>query len=181
MANRSYIYAHQPGAEPEYRDLGEWKSNVPIAHLVLVGCGAQPVPSMLWDVDEKIALRGDAERGLAALEGLLDWLEPRVDDPSFAQEKERALAMLQKDDRGGEFFHLEPGEVYDLMALSLPEMEAETERLAARALELGTAALSLADPNVPPDAGVFESLGLESSWEEELGLYFPGVLYFHVG
>lgn len=181
MANRSYIYAYQPNGEPLYRDLGEWKSDVPLAHLLLVGQGTEAVQSMLWSVDERIALQGDAASGLALLRDFLAWLEPQL-DADFAREKERALEVLERADRAGERYHLEPGEVYELMMLSLPEMEDETLRYARRAQQLAAEARCLIDAGATLEQSeLYEIRQLATSWRETLGLYFLGVLYFHVG
>lgn len=180
MANRSYIYAYQPGGEPEYRDLGEWKTHVPLIHLLMVGIDTQPVRSMLWDVEETIALQGDAQRGLEVLENWLDWLEPQMDRPGFLQEKTRAMEMLRREDRRGARFHLEPGEVFDLMGLSLEEMQRETDRLAMQAQRHGVDACRVVEEGMRLEDSAFARL--QEGWEdEEHGLYFPGVLYFHVG
>src|SRR5688572_21458081 len=76
MANRSYLYAFDPGAPP--RDLSEWKSEVPVTHLLLVSGDPTPVKSEIWSVEHRVALRGDAQRGRAVLGRLLDWLEPQM-------------------------------------------------------------------------------------------------------
>ena len=179
LANRSYIYAHSPGDDPDYRDLGEWKSNVPLAHKILVGFDNDTTQSMLWTVDEEIAVTGDAEQGLAALEAFLNWLEPHITDDHFTDQKARALKLLRKEDRQGIHFHLEPGEVYELTGLELDAMHRETRRLADDASRIAEAALKLAKTDAHFIGSGYEHLA--SDWEETLGLYFPGVLFFHVG
>lgn len=179
MANRSYIYAHAPGEEPDYRDLGEWKSAVPLAHKILVGFDTDTTQSILWTVDEEIAITGDADQGLAALEAFLEWLEPHITDDHFADQKTRSLKLLRQKDRQGSHFHLEPGEVYELMGLDLDEMQRETRRLAVESSRAADAALAVAESGASFIGSGYEHLA--SDWEETLGLYFTGVLYFHVG
>lgn len=182
MANRAYLYTHHPNEDPEYRDLAEWSYEVPIAHLLLVGADPAPCSSAIWQVDARIAIQGDAEQSHPVFIRFLRWLEPKLPEGFHAAARE-ARTFLARPDRQGRHYHLELGEVYDAMGLSLEEMEKHTRANAALAQELfeetnrllDAAAATLADVNHP------RLKGLSTSWFERLGLRFSDVLYHHLG
>lgn len=176
MANRSYIYAFDDGSP--LRDLGEWKSEVPISHLLLVSGNPIPVRSQIWSVEHRVALRGEARRGREVLGRLLDWLAPQL-GADFATAKERTLAALDSPDRQGAFYHLEPGEVYELEGLKLDEMERRTYQLGWRAKHLASEVEQLVGtPGATLDSATGDLSYISRDWEQ-LGLYYPKVLYFH--
>ncbi|MEM1070839.1 MAG: hypothetical protein AAGI63_18180 [Planctomycetota bacterium] len=181
MANRSYLYTRHTGDDVEFRDIAEWRSAVPPAYLILVGANATPCRSQIWDAEKKIAIEGDAHITRPLFLRLLDWLEPQVQE-SFADAAKNAREILLRTDREGNLFHLELGEVYELIGLDLDEMEAETIKNAAlgQALFLDVKRV-LETKNSTIDS--FEHFDLRSikKWEEEFGCYFSDVLYFHLG
>jgi hypothetical protein len=132
MANRSYLYSDHPREEPRFRDFAEWKTDPPLAHLLLVGAGAMPCRSAIWKVREKIAIRGDARQTRPVFLAFLKWLEPQL-PVAFRKAADEARPMLLRADRQGTGFHLELGEIYELMGLELDEMEEETSSYAAQA------------------------------------------------
>jgi hypothetical protein len=182
MANRSYLYTRHRADGDEFRDLAEWNYDVPISHLLLVGADATPCKSAIWQVDEKIAIEGNAEHSRALFLAFLDWLEPQM-PKQFHRDAEEARAMLNRADRQGEQFHLECGEIYELEGLDLPGMESATSEKAKLAEELFLDAKEVVGT---PGATVKDFRhkmlrGLHQKWEERLGLYFSQVLYFHLG
>ena len=182
MANRSYLYGHKEGATPEHRDLGEWRTNVPLSHLLLVGTDPTPVASAIWSVEEKIALSGDAARGRELMAAFLDWLEPQMTAHAeeFARKKEEVLELLgrRQDDR----FHLELGEIFQLGGYELSEMESETQYYARNAASLVQDVERLLDTPGSTVADANDWLVKEATdMHESLGLSFLGILYFHLG
>ena len=182
MANRSYLYTHHTGEEPEYRDVSEWKGIAPISHLLLAGANPTVRTSAIWEVKEKIAIQGDAGPARNLFLEFLDWLKPQLPQ-GFHEASEEAKELLTRPNRQGAFFQLELGEVYELLGLELDEMEPETESNAVLAKELfvevrrliGTQGATL------KDATHEKIRAIADHWEEELGLYFPGINYFHLG
>ena len=61
---------------PAYRDVSEWPSEPPLAHLLLVGAKPTVSASAIWQVDAKIAIRGDAGQSRSLFLAFLDWLAP---------------------------------------------------------------------------------------------------------
>lgn len=182
MANRSYIYGYKEGATPEHRDLGEWRTNVPLLHLLLVGADPTPVRSAIWGVEERIALSGDAGLGRALLTSFLDWLEPQMtaDVEEFGRKKAEVLELLARrdDDR----YHLELGEIFELGGYELSEMEGETSYYAgnARSLVADVERLLAIPGSTVADANDW-MLQEATNMHESLGLSFLGILYFHLG
>ena len=182
MANRSYLYTHHPGETPEYRDLSEWRSEAPVAHLLLVGADAAPCPSAIWSVEEKIALRGDAARSRPLFLELLDWLAPQLPE-KFLADAEEARALVTRADRQGASFHLELGEIFELTGYELHEMEREAEWAAkdARGLFGEVERLVRGGGLSLKDARETRLRDLPDTWEDRLGLNFSDVLYFSLG
>lgn len=182
MSNRSYLYTHHPREKPRFRDFAEWKTHPPLAHFLLVGAGATPCRSAIWKSRRKIAIRGDARQTRPVFLAFLDWLEPQLSG-AFVTAAKEARPMLLRVDRQGTGFHLELGEIYGLRGLELDEMEQKTLSDAARAEALfgevrrlvGTARTTLRDSS---DERI---RGLADDWEDRLGMFFSGILYFHLG
>ena len=180
MANRSYLYTRHTGDEREYRDIAEWSSDIPAAHLILVGSGSTPVKSAIWTVDEKIAIDGDADEARATFLSLLDWLEPQV-DKGFATASAEARELLNRPDRQGDKFHLELGEIYELEGLDLPDMEAATVANAQLAQNLYAEVKRVLDTDGSTiDSFRHEELRSITNWEEQFGCFFSHVLYFNL-
>jgi hypothetical protein len=182
MANRSYLYTRHPDEEPEYRDLAEWISKPPLAHLLLVGADPSVCPSAIWEVDAKLALQGDATQSRPLFLAFLDWLEPQLPQ-DFGDASKDAKKLLTRPDHQGAHFHLELGEVYELMGLDLDDMERETTSNAALAQRLFEHVRRLVETDgaILDDAVHEEIKKLKDNWEEHLGLHFSDTLYFHLG
>ena len=182
MSNRSYLYTYHPREKPRFRDFAEWATDPPLAHLLLVGAEATPCRSAIWKVRENIAIRGDARQTRPVLLAFMDWLEPQL-PRGYREAADRARPMLLRADRQGTGFHLEPGEIYELMGLELDEMEEETASYASRAEALFEEARRLVTTQGTElqDSTDERIRGLADDWEDRLGLYFPGILYFHLG
>lgn len=181
MSNRSYLYTYHPREEPRFRDLAEWKTDPPLAHL-LVGAKATLCRSAIWEVRKKIAIRGDARQSRPMFLAFLDWLEPQL-PAAFREAADEARAMLLRVDRQGTGFHLELGEIYELMGLEPDAMEEETASTAimAEALFEEVRRLVETEGTTLRDSSIKEIRGLADDWQERLGLCFTGILYFHVG
>ena len=192
MANRSYLYTSHPGDPNSKRDLSEWKSNPPLSHYLLVSSNPTPVKTVLWTVDEKIAIRGEAAGGKALFFQFLDWIAPQLllrgmlesgSQANISTEIEAAKAALNRDDRQGEFYHLELGEIYDLSGYELAEMESACLRDVNSALAIAKEVRNLLETSGSSMADFegYELKEVRKDWEQSLGLYFPGILYFHMG
>lgn len=181
MANRSYLYTRHIGAEVEFRDIAEWNSDIPLAHLILVGANPTPCKSAIWAVDEKIAIEGDASETRPVFLAFLEWLTPQVDS-GFATSASEAREYLMREDRQGEKFHLELGEIYELEGLDLPEMESETETNAVLAEEVFLDVKRVIHTEGSTiDSFEHEQLRGISDWQQQLGCYFTHVVYFNLG
>ena len=181
MANRSYLYTYHPDDPNPYRDLSEWKSNPPLSHYLLVSSDPTPVKTQLWSVEEKIAIQAEASGGRDIFLRFLDWIEPQV--PSASADIKTSKAALSREDRQGEFFHLELGEIYELSGYDLSEMENACSRDASSALAVGEEVRNLLETqgSSMQDFKAYELKELQRDWERSSGLYFPGILYFHMG
>ncbi len=182
MSNRSYLYTYHPRDEPRFRDFGEWKTDPPLAHLLLVGAGSTPCRSAIWKVRKKIAIRGDAHQARPLFLAFLNWLEPQL-PKKFRIDADGARSMLLRADRQGAGFQLELGEIYELMGLEIDKMEEETASNAASAQALFAEVRRLVETEdtTLQDSTIAEIRRLADDWKERLGLGFAGILYFHLG
>lgn len=190
MANRSYIYSYHSN-EPICRDLGEWRSVVPPAHYLLVGINARPVRSEIWSVEEKVAVRGDGPEALKLFDRFLTWMEPQAgamteglanygtDD--LIRDIKQTRATLSRDDRQGTHYHLEPGETYELAGYTLEEMEEYAAYDATTAIEIATEVQELLETAGSSFEDVKQLHLSDGSNGQDFGLYFAGILYFHLG
>lgn len=182
MSNRSYLYTYHPSGKPRFRDFAEWRTDPPLAHLLLVGAKAAPCRSAIWKTRRKIAIRGDAVQARPVFLAFLDWLEPQL-PKGFARAADEARPMLLRADRQGTGFHLELGEIYELGGLELDEMETQTFAYAAQAEALFAEVwrLVVTEGSTLRDSIDERIKGLADGWEDRLGLFFSGILYFHLG
>ena len=182
MSNRSYLYTYHPREKPRFRDFAEWKTDPPLAHFLLVGAGATPCRSAIWKVRKKIAIRGDARQTRPLFLAFLNWLEPQL-PKGFREDADGARAMLLRADRQGAGFHLELGEIYELVGLEIDKMEEETASSAvlAEALFAEVRRLVETEGTTLQDSSIEEIRRLADDWKERLGLGFSGILYFHLG
>ena len=180
MANRSYLYSHHPEANKKYRDLAEHNYSIPLIHLILVGIEPEVCNSALWEIDQAIAIRGKATPARELLFSFLEWLKPQLND-DFSEQVNQAKTLLLKEDRQGTYYHLEPAEVYELMGLSVEEMnlqaleDAEESALICQVIKdlLAIEGSTLANT----DNELLKRI--PDNWQAELGLYFSEVLYYH--
>jgi ankyrin repeat protein len=182
MSNRSYLYTDHPREKPRLRDFAEWKTYPPLAHFLLVGANSTPCQSAIWKGRQKIAIRGDARQTRPLFLAFLKWLEPQL-PKGFRKDADEARSMLLRADRQGTGFHLELGEIYELMGLEHDEMEEETASNAALAQALFEEVSRLVETEgtTLQDATIEEVKQLADTWNERLGLGFTGILYFHLG
>lgn len=182
MANRSYLYTYHPGDDPAHRDVAEWNFDLPLAHLLLVGAEPTVSASAIWQMDAKIALRGNARESRPLFLAFLAWLAPQL-PAGFHAAAQEAQAFLARPDRRGDYFHLELGEIYELQGLDLTKMERETAANAVRARELVAEVQRLlaADGATLDDTDHAQLRQLQSDWKQCLGLAFSENLYYHLG
>jgi hypothetical protein len=183
MANRSYLYTYHPGETPLYRDLSEWRSDVPISHLLLVGSNTTVCGSEIWDADQ-IALKGDAVPGRTLLLKFIDWLSPQISSTQFEEDAANTREYLARLDRQGSQFHLELAEIYQLSAIDdLEDMASATKENAqlAERLFLEVQKVISTPGSTVEDFNDFTLKKLKTNWEDDLGLHFTYVLYFHLG
>ena len=116
MANRSYLYTtnHLPESPEweEVRDLhsiSEWNYDIPLAFKLLLAGNPMAVKSSIWETPEKIAIAGDFETGLAALNDYLSRLPPEA-ETLVAETK----SFLTKASNERKYFILECGEIFDM-------------------------------------------------------------------
>ena len=183
MANRSYLYVQKEEGGTTFKDFSEWRTEVPLSHLLLIGVDTKQVNTAVWNVDEKIALSGDADAGRNLLIAFLEWLSPKLQNERFDQEMKEAIDMLEGADYQGERYHLELGELLELGGYSLDEMESETTYYMDRARRAAERVQNLiqdpdADLGSVTDYDVRRAL---EDWEQNLGLYFTHVTYFSLG
>lgn len=116
MANRSYLYTTNYLPEsPEWEkvkdlhSISEWNYDIPIAFKLLLAGNPMAVKSSIWDVPEKIAIAGDFQAGLAALNNYLSRLPPEA-ETLIAEAK----SFLSKASNKRKYFVLECGEIFDM-------------------------------------------------------------------
>ncbi|MGI9576524.1 hypothetical protein ACRYJU_20760 [Alloalcanivorax xenomutans] len=117
MANRSYLYAtdrvpartpDQP--KPVVRGLSEWGYAIPLSYRLLVSADTVICPSMIWELDDDVALAGDYDKGVRRL---CDFLA-RIDWPEAAELVQEAEAFLNAPENRADHIVLECGEIFDL-------------------------------------------------------------------
>lgn len=184
MANRSYLYSadFSEGSKPTFKDLSEWRSEVPLSHSILLSGDTQLVNSSIWNYDEApIALVGDYAIGLKRLLAFLDLLEkqPQTQERSdLLEEIAQTRSFFDDPRKTAKSFFLEAGEVFDLMG---GDLGGHAARLHADVLAIGKEVDRLVAENANPwtDARLwFFSNALKNN---NLGLYWTHVLYFHLG
>ena len=180
MANRSYLYSHHPEANKKYRDLAEHNYTIPLIHLILVGVKTEVCNSALWQVDSAIAIRGKAAPARELLFKFFAWLTPQLGQ-EFSQQVAEVKKILLQENRQGTHYHLEPAEVYELMGLSIEEMnlqaleDAEEAAMICQVIKdlIAVEGSTLADT----DSELLKRI--PENWQAELGLNFSEVLYYH--
>lgn len=121
MANRSYLYTtnHLPESSEwkELRDLhsiSEWNYDIPVAFKLLLAGNPMAVKSSIWETPEKIAIAGDFQTGLAALNEYLSRLPPEAE--ALVTETKSFLSTASNERK---YFILECGEIFDMEEGSL--------------------------------------------------------------
>ena len=180
MANRSYLYSYYSKADKKYRDLSEQNYDIPLVHLILVGIETEVCNSALWEVDSAIAIRGQAASARELLLRFFDWLTPQLGQ-EFSEQVAEVKEILLKENRQGTHYHLEPGEVYELMGLSVEEMNLQALEDAAEAALICQVIKELMAVEGSTIADTDNELlkRIPDNWQVELGLYFSEVLYYH--
>jgi hypothetical protein len=121
VANRSYLYTtnHLPESSEwkELRDLhsiSEWNYDIPVAFKLLLAGNPMAVKSSIWETPEKIAIAGDFQTGLAALNEYLSRLPPEAE--ALVTETKSFLSTASNERK---YFILECGEIFDMEEGSL--------------------------------------------------------------
>ena len=121
VANRSYLYTtnHLPES-PEWEktkdlhSISEWNYDIPVAFKLLLAGNPVAVKSSIWETSEKIAIAGDFQSGLAALNEYLAKL-PSQAETLVSDTK----AFLSETSNERKYFILECGEIFDMEEGSL--------------------------------------------------------------
>jgi len=182
MANRSYLYAFDTiDNKNQYKDLSEWNWGIPISHKVLCSGDPKAVNTHIWEYDKTpIAVQCDYQKGLENFKLFLELLLQRDDITNKADlEKEikEALSFFDDDRKTSQYFLLEAGEILDIsgdLADAAEDLQSDVEVLSRQFDEYRSS----------KKVGSLISYFLDEAakaWEENLGLYFTHVLYFHMG
>ncbi|MDF1487643.1 DUF7822 domain-containing protein [Tessaracoccus caeni] len=179
MANRSYLYVIDripTDSDPVPRVSGvmEWKSEVPICHILLVSGNAQECPSLIWGEGSSDdqgrewpapkAIVGDARMGIANLERAFAQLPST---PKIQQEIAAARTALAEAIRKGPYFLLEHAEITFDFAESPDEALAEYQGVLRQAQS-------------PDDLVAYVARHRDASADEVTGAggYWSSTLYF---
>ncbi|MDR2870617.1 MAG: hypothetical protein LBV04_09220, partial [Deferribacteraceae bacterium] len=81
MANRSYIYSLDFDSTKESRDdtkkvcgLSEWPYDIPLSYMMLASQDAKISKSVIWDMEQPIAIIADFHKGRQKLFNFMDAL-----------------------------------------------------------------------------------------------------------
>ncbi|MBA4719790.1 MAG: hypothetical protein H2067_01590 [Alcanivorax sp.] len=187
MANRSYLYATdripsraQDQSKPVVRGLSEWAYAIPLSYRLLVSADTVICPSMIWELDDDVALAGDYDKGVKRLRDFL----ARIDWPEARELVEQAEAFLLAPENRADHVMLEAAEV--LTMGDQPVAESSRALLAGLAdldeeMERTLRHLNQVKPSAP--GPLARMLGLKPADPlapvRELGLgYWSNVLYF---
>jgi hypothetical protein len=115
MANRSYLYSIDavPYCDSNRRHvigLSEWNFDIPLAYKLLVSKNPCVCRSMIWDVEDPVAIVGDYQAGLQLLKSFL--AETRSDVLKSAANE--AIRFLSDPKVQQPLILLECGEIFDL-------------------------------------------------------------------
>jgi hypothetical protein len=194
VANRSYLYTseHLPGSPESEKDrdlhsIAEWNYDIPLVFKLLLTGNPIAVESSIWEVSEKIAVAGDFESGLNALETYLKRL-PSEAEPLIKEARE----FLSKTSNQRRYFILECGEIFEMEEYSLEE---SNQILLEEIRELGNQITKIDVPKAirvePPKQSFFGKLfgikpeqpkldPLEPFYDIGLGNW-SNILYFQFG
>ncbi|KAF0808544.1 hypothetical protein A6D6_00253 [Alcanivorax xiamenensis] len=187
MANRSYLYATDriPARAPDHpkpvvRGLSEWGYAIPLSYRLLVSVDTVMCPSMIWELDDDLALAGDYDKGVTRLCEFL----ARIDWPEAEALVEETKAFLLAPENRADHVVLEAAEILDMA--DQPLAEESRELLAGLAdldeeMERTLRHLSQVKPSAP--GPLARMLGLKPADPiapvRELGLgNWSNVLYF---
>lgn len=117
MANRSYLFATNtaPGADiaatrRQLIGIAEHNYDIPIVFKLLVSANTCACPSSIFDDAPEVALAGDYEGGLRALEAFF----ARIDRSDAQLLIADALTFLRAPENRRTWFVLEAGEIFDM-------------------------------------------------------------------
>lgn len=122
MANRSYLYSINviPDKNPEQKrvikGLTEFNWDIPLSHKLLVSSETKICDSVIWNVEEKIGLVGNYEKGVENLKKFLDIFKKQTikNKNEFDKYYNESLTFLEDPKNQQNYILLEAGEIFDL-------------------------------------------------------------------
>lgn len=181
MANRSYLYSANKDLT-KFRDLSEWRSEIPLFHKIVSGCDTQICNSKIWDYEHPIAIRSDFSKGLQKFLSFLDYLatQPGMNAEKITAIRQETTTFFdQHPERVQDLFFLEGGEVFDLIG-DLEPIEQQNRSLFE---EINIISRDIDDILQHKPANVFEYKS--SAWLqglqkdiEQISVYWTYVTYF---
>lgn len=152
MANRSMLFAVSAAPAPDQPPervlaLGEFGWDIPTVFKLLVSVNPRPCTSIVWELDELVAIVGDAHESLSRLTQLRAGLD---EDAAGLADIDAALEYLSKPHiEEFPFFLMEPGEILELTDTPFPE---QMDALIAEISSLEIPALvERANATAPPE------------------------------
>jgi hypothetical protein len=186
MANRAYLYTTDE-FQKNIKSISEWRSEVPLTYKILLSGSPTLHPSLIWNGDALIALRGDFAEGYHRLKQFLILLYEQSDILKYSKyglslqdEISQTILFLEDAERQLPYFWLEPSEAFMLYA-SENELETLTKSLCRDCIHVGKMIDKLLVQN---SDNLFAQelpdyiLNLKNDWENSLGLYWTKVLFF---
>jgi hypothetical protein len=173
MANRSYLYsADSLPSETEnpkpIRCISEHRSDIPLAHKLMVGRGTEVVPSMIWN--PPIGIAGDYADGAALLLDLLRAVGKGLeDDAEFAECLARTTAHLDK--QRAKYFVLETGEI---VSITSDDPVASVRYLASDEIPAAVARAEAAIAGRNDDW----LASVRADWQEHFASFYSEALYY---
>ncbi|MCF2908017.1 hypothetical protein L1285_06710 [Pseudoalteromonas sp. DL2-H2.2] len=129
MANRSYLFsANQKPKRADsliLRGLSEWNYDIPLIYKILVsGEGIESVDSLIWDFDTPFAISMEYRHALDNLYQFKEIIEKHCSSDVLKY----SIDFLSKQENSGEYFLLEPYEIYLLEESPLRSQHEELVR-----------------------------------------------------
>lgn len=118
MANRAYLYSADQELS-RLRDLSESRTPISLIYKIILGIDTEITNSKIWNYEYPLAIKGNFQKGLERLYNFYDFLKNQSDFSSekIDSYKKVTQSFFEKhEDRRGEYFFLEAGEIFDLMA-----------------------------------------------------------------
>lgn len=122
MANRGYLYTVNNIKDKEANGTSEWAYSIPLAYDILVSTNTISTFSRVFEFESDLAIIGDFNSGVDLLHNFMKTLiDQNVCYPNgtpclIPEIMEKTMNFLQNDKNSGEYFLLELGEIFDMVA-----------------------------------------------------------------